>query len=58
MPKQRGYSNVPSEYGGVSGKVQPYPHVPTADEVLGMIAKTDPDDPNSTIMISGRAKPV
>jgi hypothetical protein len=57
MPKQRDYSNVPSEYGGVSGNIQPYPHEPTADEVLGMIAKTDPDDPNSTIVIPDRAKP-
>jgi hypothetical protein len=58
MPRNESYRDKPSEYGGYPGLVQPPPHVPTADEVLGMVAKTDPDDPNSTIVIPDRVKPV
>lgn len=33
-----------SEYGGVSGIIQPPPHTPTASERLSMIYAIDPDD--------------
>jgi hypothetical protein len=57
MPRSESYRDNPSEYGGRPGLVQPPPHEPTADEILGQIKRTDPDDPNSGIVIPGRAKP-
>lgn len=36
-----------SEFGGVSGLIQPVPHVPTASERLRMIYAIDPMDDGS-----------
>jgi hypothetical protein len=33
-----------SEYGGVGGRIQPPPHVPTASERLAMVYAIDPTD--------------
>jgi hypothetical protein len=32
------------------------PHVQTADEILGAIKRTDPDDPQSDVQIQDRVK--
>ena len=36
-----------SEFGGVSGLVQPAPHVPTASERLSALYAIDPTDPGT-----------
>lgn len=41
--------NTGSEFGGVDGLIQPYPHVPTAGERLRMIYAIDPMDDGSRI---------
>jgi hypothetical protein len=48
--------DAPSEYGGQPGLVQPPPHIPTADEILHMIKRTDPDDPTFSFVIPERVK--
>lgn len=37
-----------TEYGGVSGLVQPFPHEPTPQELLGLTVRTDDGDPLSS----------
>jgi hypothetical protein len=38
-----------SEFGGVGGLTQPYPHEPTASEQLRAIYQTNPADPTAYV---------
>ncbi|WP_431905579.1 hypothetical protein [Micromonospora carbonacea] len=38
-----------SEFGGVGGLTQPYPHEPSASEKLHAIYQTDPTDPSAYV---------
>ena len=42
-------NNKPSEYGGVSGSIQPPPHELTSAEQARLERKIDPADPSDTI---------